>query len=104
MVSPSPPRSPVTSTPRRKKAGRAAICPEPVLAVLDPATPWCILNWEVARVLGISLAGETLRLRTWWGTVEGELHRLVITLLAEEGEPVSTEKREDINGNQNEEP
>jgi hypothetical protein len=66
-------------------------CPEPVLAVLDPAAPWCILNWEVARVAGVSLEGEPLRLRTWRGTVEGELHRLVITLLAEEGEPAPIE-------------
>jgi hypothetical protein len=66
-------------------------CPEPVLAVLDPAAPWGILNWEIACILGVSLRGEALRLRTWRGTVEGELHRLIITLLAEEGEPVSVE-------------
>jgi hypothetical protein len=61
-------------------------------ALLDTASQWCILPPDVALQLGYvpTDQGET-RLHTRFGVLTGELIRLPIFFLADEGEPAEVE-------------
>jgi hypothetical protein len=62
------------------------------LALVDTACPWCLLPPAIALELGYGLDtdGDT-RLHTRFGLLSGELIRLPITLVADEGEPIQVE-------------
>ena len=61
-------------------------------ALIDTASPWCILPPSVALVLGYALdvQGDT-RLHTRFGLIFGELVRLPVLFSADEGEPAEVE-------------
>jgi hypothetical protein len=62
------------------------------VALVDTACPWCVLPPGIAIDLGLSLEtapGE--RLHTRFGTLAGELIRLPVTFVADEGEPAEVE-------------
>jgi hypothetical protein len=66
--------------------------PEEYYALLDTASQWCILPPTVAHVLGYTLATEGVtRLHTRFGVLSGELIRLPVFFLADEGEPAEVE-------------
>lgn len=60
--------------------------------MLDTACPWCDLPPSIALVLGLDpgMEGDT-RLHTRFGTLSGELIRLPVTFVADEGEPAEVE-------------
>ncbi len=61
-------------------------------AIVDTGCPWCILQWAIAKEVGLPLGeGTHVAMNTRFGRMEGELHRLPITLLAEEGKSLSIE-------------
>jgi hypothetical protein len=66
--------------------------PEEYYALLDTASQWCILPPTIAHVRGYDLEveGET-RLHTRFGALSGELIRLPMVLVADEGEPTEVE-------------
>jgi hypothetical protein len=59
---------------------------------VDTASPWCILPPDIALVLGYlpTAEGDT-RLHTRFGTLSGELLRLPVSLMADEGEAATVE-------------
>jgi hypothetical protein len=65
--------------------------PDPVHAVLDTASEWCVLPALFAEQLGIGPANreETAVLSTRLGTIYGQLFRLGVTFVAAEGEPLT---------------
>jgi hypothetical protein len=66
--------------------------PDKFDALLDTASPWCILPPAIAVTLECDLPadGDTL-LHTRFGTLSGELIRLPVYFLAAEGEPAHVE-------------
>jgi hypothetical protein len=66
----------------------------PLEAVVDTGAPWCILDPSVAELvdeIAYDAGAQPQVLQTRWGTVEGWLHRLTISLLAEEGNSLEFE-------------
>jgi hypothetical protein len=62
------------------------------VAMLDTACPWCILPPLVAVELGYALETDgDIRLHTRFGLLAGEVIRLPITFVPDEGEPVEIE-------------
>jgi hypothetical protein len=65
---------------------------EKEIALVDTASHWCILPPDIAVELGYTLATEEdTHLHTRFGVLSGELIRLHLTFLADEGEPVEVE-------------
>jgi len=66
---------------------------EPVLAILDTGAPWCIFAPEVSSSFARYLepVSGPILLSTRLGMFRGGLHRRVITLTAERGEPLNVE-------------
>lgn len=65
-----------------------------LLALLDTAAEWCILNASIAREIGVladEVDGERRSLRTARGTFNGHVIRLPIRLLADEGVSLDVE-------------
>jgi hypothetical protein len=60
-------------------------------ALLDTASPWCILPPSVAARLQLDLADgeEATPLSTRFGTLAGRLHRVSLTFDASEGRPLT---------------
>jgi hypothetical protein len=56
------------------------------LALLDTGAEWSVISGDTATILGDQLGppSETIRMNTRLGTFSGALHRVNITLLAEE--------------------
>lgn len=70
------------------------LAPEMVrLAELDTGASWSVLDPETAEMMGALDAGlgERASLSTRFGHIEGELVRVPLTLLADEGEPLDIE-------------
>ena len=67
--------------------------PAPVLAALDTGAAWTVLEPEIAELLGLfDGSGEVVsRLETPFGPFQGRLERVVMTLLAEEGQDLEVE-------------
>jgi hypothetical protein len=66
----------------------------PMEAVVDTGAPWCILDPSMAELLDVreSDAGAQLQqLQTRWGLIEGQLHRVTVSLLAEDGNSLEFE-------------
>jgi hypothetical protein len=66
----------------------------PLEAVVDTGAPWCILDPNVAELMDEIThddGAQPQALQTRWGTVEGRLHRVTISLLAEEGNSLEFE-------------
>ncbi len=61
------------------------------LARLDPATPWVVLNSEIAENLGFCFKEAKTKLYTIGGVMEGTLERQPIELLALEGPSLTIE-------------
>jgi hypothetical protein len=62
------------------------------IGLLDTASQWCILPPAVALDLGYDLETEgDARLHTRFGVLSGELIRLAVLLVADEGEPAEVE-------------
>ena len=59
-----------------------------ILARLDPATPWVILNAEINEQIGLRASPMQVSLRTVGGLMKGSLERLTIRLVAEQGAPL----------------
>jgi hypothetical protein len=59
---------------------------ETEFALLDTGAEWSVIDADTAKILGVRLGPPTefITLRTHLGTFNGGLHRLYITLLAEE--------------------
>ncbi len=61
----------------------------PILAQVDTGAPWSILRRDVAEVMELlDGQGESKRLQTPLGLIDGHLKRITITLLADEGESI----------------
>jgi hypothetical protein len=66
----------------------------PMEAVVDTGAPWCILDPNVAELLEDleHVAGaQSQHLQTHWGLLEGHLHRVTVSLLADEGNSLEFE-------------
>jgi hypothetical protein len=62
------------------------------VALVDTASQWCILPPPVALDLGYDLETERdARLHTRFGVLSGELIRLAVLFVADEGEPAEVE-------------
>ena len=59
-----------------------------IIARVDPATPWVILNSEINEQVGLQAGSTNIQLRTAAGIMSGSLERLPIRLVAEEGDPL----------------
>lgn len=63
-----------------------------MLAQMDTAAPWTILNTEVADAMALlSGQGEPVRLSTRLGRFDGRLERTRVGIVADEGESLSIE-------------
>jgi hypothetical protein len=66
---------------------RVGDLPDRSYALLDTASEWCILSAEMARVWGAAAEeGAEVQMHTRLGTYEGQLLRVPILFLADEGE------------------
>jgi len=64
----------------------------PILAQLDTGSPWSILKPDVADAIALSDAdGQPEKLDTRFGTIDGQLKRINITILADDGESIAVE-------------
>ena len=60
-----------------------------VLALLDTGASWSVLNAELAQALGLfERDGESARISSRAGTIDGKLVRAATTLVADEGESI----------------
>jgi hypothetical protein len=58
-----------------------------VYALVDTGTPYCIFETEIVEALGVADAsGESMTLRTAYGSFQGTIQRLTIRLAAEQGD------------------
>ena len=58
----------------------------PTLAQLDTGSAWSVLRRDVAEALGvIDGTGETVRMRTAAGILQGRLERVPLVLIADQG-------------------
>ena len=56
-------------------------------AMVDTGSPYCIFDTEIAEALGFSFNdGESIQLRTPYGEITGTIQRLMISLVAEQGD------------------
>ena len=56
-------------------------------AMVDTGSPYCIFDTEIAEALGFSFNdGESIQLRTPYGEITGRIQRLMISLVAEQGD------------------
>jgi hypothetical protein len=56
-------------------------------ALVDTGSPYCIFATEIVEALGLaSDYGEKIRLRTAYGPFSGTIQRLMIRLVAEQGD------------------
>ena len=56
-------------------------------AIVDTGAPYCIFDTELSEALGLSFDdGESFKLRTAYGEVTGTIQRLMIKLVAEQGD------------------
>jgi hypothetical protein len=64
--------------------------PQRIYALLDTASPWCILPPSLAARLGLDLTTgeEATSLSTRFGTLVGRLERMSLTFDASEGRPL----------------
>jgi hypothetical protein len=64
---------------------------EPVQALVDTASEWCLLPRLVADqlVLDLFAGGGSVTLSTGFGTIHGELARVSVTFEATEGDPLT---------------
>lgn len=64
---------------------------ERVHALVDTASEWCVLPRLVADQLDLDpfASGETTSLSTRFGTLHGQLQRVLVTFDAAEGEPLT---------------
>src|SRR5262245_19308170 len=59
-------------------------------ALIDTGTPYCIFNTAVVETLRIAFdEGEKIILRTAYGPFEGTVQRMMIRLIAEQGESLN---------------
>ena len=59
-------------------------------AIVDTGTPYCIFDTELSEALGLSFEdGESVTLRTAYGEVTGTIQRLMIELVAEQGDSLA---------------
>jgi len=59
----------------------------PVLAILDTAADWSVINTEIALDLGLfGIEGESIALSTRFGTIAGHLVPAPVTLIADDGD------------------
>lgn len=67
--------------------------PRTLYALLDTAAEWCVLSQDAAAALGFEPDPDDplLRLESRLGVFSGCLARLPLSLLAEEGEPLTIE-------------
>ncbi len=76
-------------------AARCRLASQPVveLALLDTGACWTLIPTELADEISNELVptGELVSLSTRLGQYEGELHRLRVTLVADEGSDLSVE-------------
>ena len=60
-----------------------------VLALLDTGASWSVLNAELAQALGLfERDGESAKISSRAGTIDGKLVRAATTLVADEGESI----------------
>lgn len=63
-----------------------------VLAQLDTGCPWSILKPDIAEIMNLmDQEGQHEKLNTRFGTVDGQLKRTQITILADDGESIVVE-------------
>ncbi len=62
-----------------------------IMARLDPATPWVILNAEINEKIGLQESEQKVMLHTLQGRMSGSLERFPVTLKAEEGRALEVE-------------
>ena len=56
-------------------------------AIVDTGAPYCIFDTELSEALGLSFDdGESFKLRTAYGEVTGTIQRVMIELVAEQGD------------------
>ena len=56
-------------------------------AMVDTGSPYCIFDTEIAEALGFSFNdGESIQLLTPYGEITGTIQRLMISLVAEQGD------------------
>lgn len=66
--------------------------PDSILALLDTGSQWCVLPSSLAEALGYdSLEGDVVRLHTRYGTLSGQLDRLLVRFHADQGEGLDLE-------------
>jgi hypothetical protein len=67
--------------------------PRPVFAIMDTAAPWCIFQPEIGLRLQRAFvpAEESVVLSTRFGRYGGRLYRGLITLPADDGEPLDVD-------------
>jgi hypothetical protein len=66
----------------------------PMEAVVDTGAPWCILDPSLAELLEDlehDTGAQSQQLQTHWGPIEGQLHRVTVSLLADEGNSLEFE-------------
>lgn len=65
---------------------------QPILAQLDTGAPWTVFEPEIAGAMDILGAeGDPIRLSTRFGILSGNLERVLVTILADEGESLDVE-------------
>ena len=66
--------------------------PGALLAQLDTGAPWSVFEPEIAESIGVlNGSGEVVELDTRFGRKRGRLERVVVTILADEGESLNVE-------------
>ncbi len=65
--------------------------PTPLVARVDTAAPYVILNSELNRQIGLNMTSDQIPLHTAAGRKEGSLERVPITLIAEGGESLEVD-------------
>lgn len=64
----------------------------PILAQLDTGCPWSIIKPEIAEAIKLTdEEGQPQSLSTRFGTVDGQLKRTSITILADDGNSIDVE-------------
>ena len=70
-----------------------------VLALLDTGASWSVLNAELAQALGLfERDGESVRISSRAGTINGKLVRVATTLVADEGESIEIDSTVFVSG------
>lgn len=80
--------------PRIVLSIRVGNAEETLTAVVDTAATWCVIDPEWIASMGIDKTTESLgelKYNTRWGQYSGKLYRVLISLVAEEGEDLGVE-------------